>query len=261
MYSRPTAPKSVSGVLDDVFKLYGAALPVSWRLALVGALLSAIPGFYLESSIAGGDAEQMLEALKSPVLWLTYLVLIAVSMIFFVGLIARVNQVAEGADGSFAQAVNRGFSLLPRSLGASLLYFLAVVGGMILLVVPGLIWSVSLLLYLPLLVTEDIGARAALSRSRQLVKGSWWRTAAVFTIALVIAGVLAGAVGLVSGLIAGVTSADRAVFAVVNNLVTAVVNLFITPLYVALLLSVYYDLKLRKEGGDLADRVAALRKA
>jgi hypothetical protein len=37
--------------------------------------------------------------------------------------------------------------------------------------------------------------------------------------------------------------------------------LLVTPLYIAILLAVYWDLKLRKDGGDLAARVGALNPA
>jgi hypothetical protein len=35
-------------------------------------------------------------------------------------------------------------------------------------------------------------------------------------------------------------------------------NALVTPLYSAVLLAIYYDIKLRKEGADLAGRVNAL---
>jgi hypothetical protein len=35
-------------------------------------------------------------------------------------------------------------------------------------------------------------------------------------------------------------------------------NTLISPLYSAVLVAIYYDLKLRKEGADLAGRVSAL---
>ena len=59
--------------------------------------------------------------------------------------------------------------------------------------------------------------------------------------------------------IVGLRSADPLMFAVISTLiVSGLVGLFVTPFYVALLLSLYWDLKLRKEGGDLAARIGAL---
>ena len=41
-------------------------------------------------------------------------------------------------------------------------------------------------------------------------------------------------------------------------IIGGLMSVLFVPYYVALLLSVYWDLKLRKEGGDLAARVSAL---
>jgi hypothetical protein len=42
-----------------------------------------------------------------------------------------------------------------------------------------------------------------------------------------------------------------------NLVVEPVVSAFVVPLVYSLLLSIYYDLKMRHEGGDLAARIAA----
>jgi Na+(H+)/acetate symporter ActP len=44
----------------------------------------------------------------------------------------------------------------------------------------------------------------------------------------------------------------------VQQLVSSVMNLFTMTFFPCVLLSVYYDLKLRREGSDLAGRVGAL---
>src|SRR6185312_2273186 len=40
MYTRPTAPRSIGGVLDDAIRLYRAAFSRCWVLALGGGVLS-----------------------------------------------------------------------------------------------------------------------------------------------------------------------------------------------------------------------------
>jgi hypothetical protein len=40
-----------------------------------------------------------------------------------------------------------------------------------------------------------------------------------------------------------------------------VIQIVLSPFYCALILAIYYDLKVRKEGGDLAARVGALNTA
>ena len=44
-------------------------------------------------------------------------------------------------------------------------------------------------------------------------------------------------------------------------LIGVLVSLLLTPFYISLAIAIYWDLKLRKDGGDLAARVGALNPA
>src|SRR5262249_22444582 len=137
MYSRPTAPKSIGGVLDDIFKLYTAALPVCWPIALVSAVLSVVPAIFLALKFNGNPSPTaILSQLSSPTLWVSYVALVIVSLVFSVALIDRTLAIADGRESSFAQALGRGFSLIPRAFLVSLLYGIAIFVGLILLVIP-----------------------------------------------------------------------------------------------------------------------------
>lgn len=61
-----------------------------------------------------------------------------------------------------------------RSVGISLLTFLAVVGGLLLFVIPGLIFWAWFSLSSYVLVTENLGAVDSMKRSRELVRGRVW---------------------------------------------------------------------------------------
>jgi hypothetical protein len=63
-----------------------------------------------------------------------------------------------------------------RLLGAGVLTGLAVLGGFILLIVPGIIFGVWFSLAAYAVVAEDLGVIAAMKRSRQLVKNRFWDT-------------------------------------------------------------------------------------
>ena len=43
MYTRPTEPRSIGGVLDDGFRLWRSAFSKAWPIALMGQLLLAVP--------------------------------------------------------------------------------------------------------------------------------------------------------------------------------------------------------------------------
>jgi ABC-type uncharacterized transport system permease subunit len=108
------------------------------------------------------------------------------------------------------------------------------------------------------LVVERAGISASFGISRRLIKGYWWRSAAVVTVAIIIVFVF----GLIGGVINGVVVrlfGFGTTFALMDQAVVGIVlNIFLLPLLPCFLLTMYYDLKLRHEGGDLAARVDAL---
>jgi hypothetical protein len=74
---------------------------------------------------------------------------------------------ADVGGKPFWQAARR----LPRLAGASLLVTVGLIVGFVLLVVPGLVLMTWWSMYVPAVVLEGRGPRAALRRSRELVRG------------------------------------------------------------------------------------------
>ena len=107
-------------------------------------------------------------------------------------------------------------------------------------------WTVAA----PVLLLEDVRGRAALKRSRALVKGRWWPTLFV----LILVGILTTVVQLLFlGLFAGVVSvSDNEVAQAVAEAVAQIAgSALTTPLSAAVLTVLYFDLRVRKEGFDL----------
>jgi hypothetical protein len=124
-----------------------------------------------------------------------------------------------------------------------LLAFLACVVPMIYLYAA---WAVAV----PVLLLEDVRGRKALRRSRLLVRGRWWSTAA----ALLLSTLLQTIVNLVfTGVgTALVAAADNELAdAVVNTVLGTAASVFTTPFAAAVTAVLYFDLRVRKEGFDL----------
>ncbi len=133
----------------------------------------------------------------------------------------------------------------------SLLYFLALMGGVLLLVI-GIVWVwVLFALNAPALLFEDRRGTQALKRSRELIEGHWWRTFAALLVMYLITAVLGG---LLSVLVSGVILADSNA-EVVNAVALTVVNIaayaISLPLTATLIAYIYFDLRVRKEGLDI----------
>ena len=118
----------------------------------------------------------------------------------------------------------------------SLLVGLAVAGGLILLVIPGLIFLIFLSVSVPVLIVENRRGRAALSRSWNLVKGHFWHAVGV----IIVAGIITGIVGGIIGSIGGDVWVVRWIFSSIGTIITAPFTALVSVL-------LYLDLRSRSE--------------
>ena len=142
-------------------------------------------------------------------------------------------------------------------LWISFLTFL--LGGLALIafVIPGIWLFIAWTVAVPALLTEGVKGRKALGRSFRLVRGFWWRTLAIVLVGSVLAGIIqAGVTGVLLGLTLSVDS--ELVDALANFLAAVVASAITTPFVAAVTIVLYVDLRVRKEGFDLALLVARL---
>jgi hypothetical protein len=256
MYQRPETPLSIGGVLDDGFRLLKSTFGKIFLLALIAAFVGQIPNY-----IIGGSPKEQLEAVTGAALpWLGISMLI--SVVLTGAIITRVHAIANGDDLSMGGAVAVGLERFFPMLGCLILYVLAVMAGIIALVIPGLILSLSLLLAPYLVVTDRLGPIAAIKQSHKLVWGNWWRTAAILTVIVFVIFAAYFLMGLLATLqlLFGTDGAEADITFVAYILVP-VMSAVISPLVYAFTMSILNDLKLRREGADLDARMGEIENA
>jgi hypothetical protein len=179
-----------------------------------------------------------------------------VSMACVAAIFRRTDDVASSRPPS-ENVLSYAIARAPMLFVGGVLYVLACTIGLVLLIAPGILVMVSLVLFVPILLFEGRGPVASLMASHRLVWGNWWRTAALIGIGGIIVTVLYFIVGIVAGVVAVAFSGQFTILAALisSALVGLLVGVFATPFLTALLMNVYWDLKLRREGGDLAARV------
>lgn len=286
MYQKPSAPSGIGGVLDDSFKLYRNAFAKSWGLALCGQVLLAIPAMVLrfqikDANFTAGNAQAALAVFKSPSVWLSYLAMVVVAMGFYNALVAQIDGSAKSREQSVGASLRTGFRLLPRSIlliavlmGAVLAAALAtgiVIGGFsnfLSAIVSGVlvaalavaaiyVWGRAFLANIALVV-EDAAVFRSLGISWTLIKGHWWRTSTVYSVALIIVMVFYVIIIVANGIAGVALRGSFTAETVLSPLVTILGGSVPMSFLPAVLLSTYYDLKLRQEGADLASRADAL---
>jgi len=252
MYEYPTEPQTIGKVLDSGVKLYLFSFDKVIGFAIAAAFFSQLPNFFTGNINQTQDPEVVLQFLASYG-WL-FVVFMVVAIIFYNALYYRMNSAVRTPEEDFATALAVGVRKLLPVIGALLLYMLAVTVGMILLIVPGIILSLSLFFYNALIIIDNEGVISSLTTSHRLVWGNWWRTAAVF----LIPGVIIMAVFIVLGFIFAIVLGflGETLSTVGLELTSMIFNALLTPLFIAIVLVQLNDLKLRKQGLDLAARLA-----
>lgn len=154
--------------------------------------------------------------------------------------------------------------------GIALLAVSGVVGGVALLVgVPAalvlVVWvSVRLAFAAPALLLEDLGVVAAIRRSWRLVDRSWWRVLGVLLVMTIIASVINGLLqapfSIIGTILAAVAAPDSPssatsavlISTVITNIGGVVASTVTAPFAAAVTALLYIDLRIRREGLDVA---------
>ena len=112
------------------------------------------------------DEALILSSIMSIVFWV-------LDMVIQMGLIRISLRFCDNEKGEFADLFSC-FPLFFKYLFGSILYGLIVVGGMILLIIPGIIWGIKFQFFSCFIVDKGVGPIEALKRSSAITKGAKW---------------------------------------------------------------------------------------
>jgi len=265
MYSLPTEPGSIGHTLDAGFKLYFVSFKQVLVLSILAALSVAVPmlAAVLAIPLFSGES-QAPGALFIAVFVIGVLVAMSLYLWFYIAAMCRIGGIAYGRILSLGACLSTGLRRLIPVILASLLYGLAMMGGLILFIIPGMILWLSLAFYALCIVLEGDGILESLRHSHRLVWGNWWRTAIIGTVVFVVYYVIYLAIEIPFVLVDQVLFESEPgdlpgfVQAMLSMLGSTLSTVITFPLMTSVFVAVFHDLKLRKEGHDLEARVEAL---
>lgn len=246
-------PKDIGGIIGDAFRIYGSnflrllaiVAIVEVPLGIVGIVFGLL-GFLG----AGGlgmvvDPWALGEFIGAMVIFIVVFAIVSIvaGVLMTGAVIHAVSEQYVRQRISIGEAYRFALGRLGPMLGAAVLAGLAVFGMAITVIgIPAAVYfGVRWLFVYQAALLEGTGARAALSRSSALVKGTWWR---VFGIILVI-GIIVFAASAILGLIPVVGS--------------VIGTILVTPFGVAGGTLLYYDLRVRKEEYSLQGLASELQ--
>jgi hypothetical protein len=236
-------PLGIGEILSTAFQLYRR----HWRTLLAIAAVVVVPLTllqYLLGDVVRTQGETTSNGVVETATWSVWtaglLAALAGLLMYLVltGAITRaVAAEVAGEDPSVEQSYRFGFHRLGSVLLVSVLVGLAIIGGLILFVIPGIYIGVRLAVSIEALVVEGRRGTEAMGRSWGLVGGHWWH--AFFT--LLVAALLTGIVNAV------ITAPFSATGWFVQGVAAAVATVVTLPYGVLVGVLLYLDLRARKE--------------
>jgi hypothetical protein len=235
--------RSIGEVMDGALQIYrdnlglyltlSALLNVPAYAVQLLALYSA--GAPFDDKVRAGKAAMTTLPVTMPALLLAH---VMCSLLLTVAIAARFR----GESCDVGTAFRRALPLFWTALASDFVLGLGTWGGLILLIVPGLIFGLNRLLNLQAIVVEGKGPVDALRRSKALCKGDRGRAQwPWFFMTLLVSAISFGFDAVV----------PSSVPWLIKQLLAAVPPIVLAPLVPAVLTLSYFDARVRQEGYDL----------
>jgi len=197
----------------DIGRVIGETFGVLRRnfltFAVLSFLLSGVPlaivNMFQATAVQPGGG---LEFNTGVLMWTVFggLAAIITTAILQGTLIYATVQDLSGGKASIGESLATGLRAFLPLLVVSILFFLAMFFGLILLIVPGIMIGVAWCVCVPALVAERTGIFGAFSRAAELTRGNRWR---IFGL-VVIVWIILLVIGLILGAISGINMLAQA---------------------------------------------------
>lgn len=243
-------PMQVGEILDYAFRLYRDNLKNYLSMAgiyMIPALL--FTGLAMVIPLMGEDSIFLAMGTGIGIL-LLIIPMIVLYLAMEGGSIKMATQQVMEQSMGIKEAYRFGLSKAWPLFAGTFLMGLCVTLGLMLLIIPGIIVAVWFSLYQQVVVLEGKGASASLSRSKQLVKGNFWRATAVVLVVYLITGTIGQLVAIPFNAL-GVLLLGPEVGTLIGNLGSMLISALVMPYSFIATTLLYFDLRARKEGYDL----------
>jgi hypothetical protein len=213
---------------ERMFSLYGSQFAV-----LIGAALV----IFVPIGVLSG----LVVSSGSIVLSVVLVVLAAIGQALYTGAVVEaVEDMRDGRrDYSVGDLLRSATPFIFPLIVAGLFYGICVGVGILLLIVPGLIFLTWFSLFAPAIVVERRGPFDAFTRSRELVRGNGWRVFGVIVVAFLIQSVVQNILSRIG------INADSVVLRTVLSVVGSVIT---APIFGLAVSVVYFQLRDIQQG-------------
>jgi hypothetical protein len=264
----PARPQSIGEVIDTAFRIFKATLLRSLPYSVLATVAGQLQNIYL--IVTGRTLHKF--ANTDPAWWVLYLLGAFIGAAFINTILIRQAATAMGSPSVGSEALTEGLRKTPAAVVMGLLIVL-IVGvcfvpvlavprpyqalSFFVLCVPALYVSVFFLCSWPALLIGRKSIIGSLRYSANLIRGNWWRTVMIYTVAVTMIIVLSVTAGMIVGVLAALgAERDLAVTTAVSAVMVVASGAIYMPFITAMTLALYGDLQARREGIDLERRIA-----
>lgn len=178
---------------------FGALITALMRLlfAYQTAPLTQQLAIFRNTTINETNAGQILSIASQLLTYavLEALVLFIISVPFFAIAVKIAYDSSSGKPSNLRGGLSIGFNRTPSLIAAGIIVGVIVAIGLVLLVVPGILFTIMFLMFIPAIMLENESSLSALGRSRQLVSRRW----GVVFIVVLAAFIITVAIGTIFG--------------------------------------------------------------
>jgi hypothetical protein len=261
-------PLSTGELLDKTFTLYRRNFPLFFGIAALAQLgpfivLVAMTGMFRSANGQQTASSAVTVAVAGLITVFAYLI----ATILASGLIQAATTFAVSSlyldePVSIRSAYARVKGLVWRSVNVVVSVGIRVVGGFMLLLIPGIIMLRRYSLSVPAAVLENLKTRDALKRSRQLSEGSGGRVLLVYVLMVALIWAVSFGFAWLLGLVF-TPQTLRASFAAqaVQQFSSYLVGAAVGPVLTIAFSLLYYDQRVRKEAFDIEHMMTMLQSA
>jgi hypothetical protein len=252
--SRGFAPKGIGDILSTAFDLYmknavqliTIAAVVVVPLTLIQAVLTdALIDDAVEDIRIDPTTDELVGGSSMGDLLLGSILLGLVSVAIWMLLTGALTRGAAGSVIGRPVDVGDSYRGALLRLGGlillSLLLAIIVGIGFALLFVPGLILLVFLSMAVPAFILERRSVSESMSRSWNLVSGSWWHVLGAIVVAAILSAIVSGILSAIGG--------DSLIGAWITSAIAGIIT---APFFALVTVVLYVDLRSRREGLDSA---------
>jgi len=264
----PARPQSVGEALDLAVRIFRVTLVKCLPYGLLMMVVGQLPNIF---NLVTGRAQAQLGQ-ETRTWWLLEALGTLGALWLMTAMFLRQRSIAQGRAAATGAELVEALRRLPGTVALFLAAMLVSVlllapvalvpeayrpSGLLLVAVPLTYLSIALSCAWPAQVLAGRSAAGSIGYSLRLVSGNWWRVATVYTVALAIATVFYSVVTVIVLLVTSVLGTlDLAVVTAVATVSFSAISAAAAPFAGAVLLALFGDLQVRREGTDLQRRLA-----